>query len=370
MNSRLYYIDGSYIPLTKKTADAVSVMLKEKSSNDVKEAMQQAISSKIKDSNFNAGLYELNPDIVVDIFKKNPLAELFGIKSIAKHYKFSQFRTVAPSGWANQYGDVEQAPLVALNQQTVTSGKIALHVSYDQKRSETDQDRGLGGSMLTIKQIAAREIIKSSINKVNLFGVEGYGVLGSNVHGLLTSSLLPPVVPAVNPGAGTEWINKTGLQICNDIFSAITRITSNANITMDSDSLALLPVVVALPAEQFRRVLIDRVFANGGTNDVKIIDYIKNSYPMVKFIQVDELKSVSFIGGNPDLMLVMLSDVSSFDQASTGTKNAVEFRMSYMFEEMDVDRLHNGGVECHKMVADTFGAVIRRPNLIQRVSGI
>ena len=281
-----------------------------------------------------------------------------------------QFRSADVAGWANMYGDIEQAPLADIDMQVVTTGKIGLHVSYDHKLTELHLDNGIGGDTRTIKQKAAMSILKTAINKINLFGTTGYGITGSNVHGLLTSSLLSPVFPAINPGAGSEWSDKTGQQILDDILSAISRIKSRSNIASSTEANKNMAFTVMLPREQFDLVTVKTIYGNGGVNDVTISERVLALYPMAKFVEIDELKSVSFIGGNPDLMLVMLSDVAYFDDISQGSKKCLDLNMAYMFEEMAVDRLHNGGVECHRMVADTFGAQIRRPDLIERVSGV
>lgn len=368
----LIHTEQTSVKFTKKVADMAESGIKERGLESFKNSLSEKIRTefKAKDANFNAALYQFNPEVIVELFKQNPLFDLFGVRSIDKGYKFSQFRSVAPSGWANMYGDVEQAPLLALRQNVVTSGKIGLHISYDHKISETHTDLLVGGDMKMIKQKSAMSVLKNAINKINLFGVEGYGVTGSNVNGLLTSPYLAPIFPAVNPGSGADWASKTGLQIANDILSAINRIKARNNLLSGNDSQARMKFVVMLPAEQISRVMDDMVFANGGQNDVSIAQYIQNKYPLVSFVQIDELKSVPFVAGNPDLMLVMLANVNDFDDVSTGIKDTVDFKMSYMFEDMPVQFLHNSGVECHRMVADTFGAIIYRPGLIERVSGI
>lgn len=139
-------------------------------------------------------------------------------------------------------------------------------------------------SMLTA---ADREANMQAINRLGAFGDDDHNVLGLFNHPDI------PTASVVNPGGGTEWVNKTPAEILVDMTTCTSQIVEN---TLQ----VIAPNRLLLPIEQYN--LIANTDAGVGTGQT-ILSFFLASNPFIDEIDlVNELDGAGTAG--VDVMVV------------------------------------------------------------------
>jgi len=113
---------------------------------------------------------------------------------------------------------------------------------------------------------AARETMMRKENAIAFQGDAKHGLVG-----LFTDPNIPTAT-VVDPGGGTEWVNKTAEQILTDMNSC-------ANSIVETTGDVEVPNTLLMPTEQYN--LISTTNAGMGT-DTTVLTYFLNNQPYIK----------------------------------------------------------------------------------------
>lgn len=117
------------------------------------------------------------------------------------------------------------------------------------------------------------------------------GDADSKLLGLFTYPGIPSA-SVVNPGSGTEWVNKTPDQILFDMNDAVATV-------MSTTKMAEKPNTMILPVEQYQLI---SSLARSANSDTTVLEYFKRNRPDVEVLPVNELDSAGT--GGVDVMVV------------------------------------------------------------------
>lgn len=139
----------------------------------------------------------------------------------------------------------------------------------------------------TMLAAADREANMQAINTLGAFGDDNYGILGLFNHPDI------PTASVVNPGSGTEWINKTPAQILADMTTCTSQVVENS-------LQVIAPNKMLLPIEQYN--LITTTDTGLGVGQTIYTFFLANN-PYVQSIEpVNELDAAGT--GGTDVMVV------------------------------------------------------------------
>lgn len=131
---------------------------------------------------------------------------------------------------------------------------------------------------------AARETMMRTENDIAFQGDALNGLVG-----LFTDPNIPTAA-VVDPGGGTEWVNKTAAQILTDMNDCANSIVEN---TGDVE----VPNTMLLPTEQFN--LIATLNAGTGTDTTVLRYFLNNSPYITEVMNIRELDGAATAGADP-----------------------------------------------------------------------
>lgn len=183
------------------------------------------------------------------------------------------------TGVASLYQDYTNVPLSSWNTNFVYRTvvrfeeglKVGMLESARAARQEVD-DAGM-------KREAAALQLEIQRNSVGFYGYSGV----SNNYGFLNDPGLSAYVEvAAGASSSTSWSEKTFLEICNDIRTAIVALRTNSQDTIDPEKLDLTLAVATASVDYLST-----------TSDfgISVFDWLKQAYPKIRVVSAPQLNA-------------------------------------------------------------------------------
>jgi len=189
----------------------------------------------------------------------------------------------------------------------------------------------------------------------NYIGFYGFNSGDNNTYGFLNDPNLPNYHTAAENAAATStmWSDKSFLEICNDIRTAIAGLRTGALDQIDPEELPLT-LAVATDAVDYLSVVADY--------GISVRDWMTRAYPKIRVVSAPELNNANSSANVFYLYADRIND-SSTDGGYTWIQ-AVPAK----FLALGVERLAKGFKEDYSNA--TAGAMLKRPWAVYRVTGI
>lgn len=255
-------------------------------------------------------------------------------------------------GYAVPYGDYTNAPLADWNlnyvPRTLVRFELGMRVGVLEEAraarvrlNSSDAKRKSAGLALEITR--------------NLVGFNGYNSGQNNTYGFLNDPGLSAYVTVANNGAGTStlWANKTFLEICKDIRTAIVTLRNNSKGNIDPQKVDM---TLALPTNAIDYLTVTSDFG------ISVWDWLRQTYPRIRVVNAIQLNTANGGAGVFYLYADNISDLSTDDGRVWVQVVPAKFMV------LGVEKLAKGYEEDYANA--TAGAMCKRPWAVVRFTGI
>ena len=237
---------------------------------------------------FNRELEHLIPELIETELAKHSARMIMPVdmsfKSTAKRITYRQMTRVGAAKIISDYAN--DVPLVNLYREEFTGNVRTLAAGAQYSIDEIEEAQEMGVSLPTEDAYAAKEAIDKLENDIAFEGDATHGLVG-----LLTAANVPQTTVA-NPGSGTTWAVKTGVQMGADMFACIDAIPAATAEVENPTELWIAP-------NQYR--LASRTQYNAGT-DTTVLEYFKRNAGNITAVRpVRELDGAG--PGGEDMMI-------------------------------------------------------------------
>ena len=206
-------------------------------------------------------------------------------------------------------------------------------------------------SLASEKQKAAATILAKAHNKFYL-----YGVAGKKTYGLLNDPNLPvsasPNSITIGGNTYSTWADKAGHDaanasnhVYNDVLKLWNTLCANNGGNIDADS----PIVLAV--SNARASYLNAL----NTYGLSAAKMLKDNFPSIVIVQLPELST-----GAGEMMYMIVPELFASQTAELAYSE--KMRLGRVVPEMSAFK--------QKAVGGTWGAIIKRPSLIQTMTGI
>lgn len=255
------------------------------------------------------------------------------------------------TGSAQLYGDYTNVPLSSwntnYNYRTVVRFEEGLKVgNLEAARSARQQVNDAGMK----REAAALEL---EIQR-NLVGFYGFNSGDNNTYGFLNDPGLSSYIE-VSEGASTStlWSEKSFLEICKDIRTAVVAIRTNSQDTIDPEKVDLTLAIAT-----------DSVDWLTTTSDfgISVRDWMKSAYPRMRVVSAPQLNNAY----SSDNVFYLYADRVD-DMSTDGGKVWIQ-PVPMKFQVLGVQQLAKAYEEDYSNA--TAGAMCKRPYAVVRYYGI
>lgn len=290
----------------------------------------------------------LNPEVVNVLFAPNNATRLFAERKMGDWTTdFMQFPVEEIAGNVNPYDDYDPAVSTDVNYEFPTRENFRFQTSIKYGDLEVEKAAVAKIALVARKQRAAAAVIAKASNRFYLFGVQGKAV-----YGLLNDPNLNTVQQPYTVGGNVTWASKVAADpssSANVIFADIAKLVGSLMTTAGGHVDQNSPMVLGISNDMASFL----TYANAYGKTAK--EMIKENYPNLEIVTVPELSTVS----GEELYLT----VSEVDGITVGDNAFSEkLRLSRVVTEMTSYR--------QKAMSGTYGAVIKQPAFIARMTGI
>lgn len=201
------------------------------------------------------------------------------------------------------------------------------------------------------KQKAAALILAKAHNKFYL-----YGVAGKKIYGLLNDPNLPsaasPISVTIGGNSYSTWADKAANDaanaanhVYNDVLKLINALCAANGGNVDANTPMTL--AVSNVRAQYLNAL--------NTYGLSATKMLKDNYPNLEIVQLPELST-----GAGEMLYLIVPEV--FASSTAELAYSEKMRMSRIVPEVSAFK--------QKAIGGTWGAIIKRPSLIQLMTGI
>ena len=255
------------------------------------------------------------------------------------------------TGKARLYADQTNVPLTNWNvnyeRRTVVRFEEGLIVG----RLEEARSARINLSSSASKRTAAGESLEINRNLIGFFGFNG----GDNrTYGFLNDPSLPAYVSVSDPGSGTEWANKTFLEMCADIRSWMVALRTQSQDRIDPSRDAITLAVAT--------AVIDELSTTSDFG-ISVKDWLKENYPNVRVISAPELTEAN---GAENVAYAYADEVGG--DGSTDDKRTWVQVVPSKFLTLGVEQRSKQYIEDYSNA--TAGVMLKRPYAVYRATGI
>jgi len=212
----------------------------------------------------------------------------------ATHITYQTYDHVGMAKVINGYGG--DLPRVDIHGKETTIPVRTLADAFGYSIDEINSSRMVGKQLDRRRATAARRALEELMNKITWLGDSASGLLG-----VFTTPNIPSG-NAPDPGSGTEWENKTGPQIRDDINLIFRTIFETTKMVEKADTLCLPPKQYAIVMES---PLSD-------DNNTTVAQYIVRNSPWLtsldRIVPVPELEGAGTGGVDVALALTQRPD--------------------------------------------------------------
>lgn len=256
------------------------------------------------------------------------------------------------TGVASLYQDYTNVPLSSWNTnfvyRTVVRFEEGLKVGMLEAARAARQQVDDAG----MKREAAALQLEIQRNAVGFFG---FNSGNNNTYGYLNDPGLSAFVQVADNAAGTSssWADKTFLEICNDIRTAIVALRTNSQDTIDPEKLDLT-LAVATASVDFLSTTSDF--------GISVFDWLKQAYPKIRVVSAPQLNS-AYASDN-----VFYLHADKVDDMSTDGGRVWVQPVPMKFQVLGIQR----GAKYYEedFSNATAGAMCKRPYAVVRYYGI
>lgn len=225
-------------------------------------------------------------------YAKLSAAEIFSFDTetpqFATTIKFHYYDSFGMAGVVTDYS--QDLPSVEINGKEDSSIIRDLGVTFSFPWKSVKESAALGIDLSMKKQIAAQRAIMEKHDQLFWLGDSTY-----NITGVLSHPNIPNATVVQNAGAtSTLWANKTGIEILNDLTSAVTDIITLTKGVERPNFLAL----TATRAQKMRNTYV----GTGAGSSQSVMKQFKEDYPDIQIFEVQRLAG-AFTGGAEGFLL-------------------------------------------------------------------
>ena len=182
-------------------------------------------------------------------------------------------------GLPQTYGDQTNVPFSSWNVNFNTRNVVRFEEGMYVGRLETAESARMRVDNAGVKRMAAAlnlEIIR------NYTGFYGFNSGNNNTYGFLNDPSLPNYVEVATGVGGYNWSQKTFLEICKDIRTAVVALRTQSQGIIDPGKLRLTLAVAT-----------DAVDWLSTTSDfgISVSDWLKQAYPNVRVVNAPQLNN-------------------------------------------------------------------------------
>lgn len=256
------------------------------------------------------------------------------------------------AGEAEFYGDLTNIPLASWNENFERRTNLRFEMGIKVGMLETLRTARMRMDNAGQKRTAATNTLEIRRNAIGFFGYNG----GANrTYGFLNDPTSPAYVTAPNTGTGstTTWSTKTFLNITADLRAMFQRLRTASGDNWDpKDNASTL--AVATNVVDYLTTVSDFSYS--------VLDWMSKNYPKVRVISAPELNNA-----NGGANVAILSADKIADGSSDGGATWLQM-VPAKFYNVGTEKGAKGYVEDFGMA--TAGALLKRPFMVQRLTGI
>jgi hypothetical protein len=255
------------------------------------------------------------------------------------------------TGSAQPYGDFTNVPFSSWNVNFERRTNIRFEEGMMVGREEEARAARMRVDTAAMKREAAAVQLEIIRNTVGFFG---YNSGLNRTYGFLNDPSLPAYVTVATGASGsTLWANKTMLEICKDIRSAVASLRNQSQDTIDPTST---PMTLAIAT-----VVVDYLSTISDLG-VSVWDWLKENYPLIRVVSAPQLNAANG-GANVFYLYADRINDSSTDGGRVFLQN-----VPAKFMLLGVQQLTKGYEEDYSNA--TAGVMCKRPFAVVRRSGI
>lgn len=259
------------------------------------------------------------------------------------------------TAYAKPYGDYTNTPLADWNLNFVPRTNIRFEMGMRVGMLEEAR----AGRVRVNSGEAKRQSCGISLEIVrNLVGFSGYSSGNNNTYGFLNDPGLSAYVTVAQNGGSTStlWANKTFLEICKDIRTAIVALRNQAKGNYDPMSM---DTTLALPLNAIDYLTVTSDFG------ISVWDWLRQTYPKIRVVNAVQLNNADGVGSGHGAFYLYAEKVSDL---STDDGRVWTQVVPTKFMVLGVTKLAKGYEEDYSNA--TAGAMCKRPFLVVRYVGI
>lgn len=254
------------------------------------------------------------------------------------------------TGSALPYGDITNAPManwnVNFNTRTVVRFELGMRVGVLEEARAARIRVNSGES----KRESAGVALEQQRNAVGFYG---YNSGNNNTYGFLNDPSLPAYVQVAAGVGGRNWSQKTFLEICADLRTAIVTLRTQSDDTIDPEKLPIT-LAVATAAVDYLSTVSDF--------GISVRDWLKQTYPNVRVVSAPQLNNANA----SDNVFYMFAD--RVDDLSTDDGKTFIQIVPAKFQVLGVQKLAKGYEEDYSNA--TAGIMTKRPYAVVRFYNI
>lgn len=314
-------------------------------------AKGMAMDAQITSTNtgFPSAYYTfLDPKVVEVLFAKKAATSLAVEAKVGTWTdEFYNFPVEEIAGSVTGYSDYENGTSADVNYEYPVREQYRFQTAIKYGDLETDKAAAAKIAIAARKQNAAAQIIATFENKAYL-----YGVKGKRIYGLLNDPNLNASISPISVGGKSTWDDKQAANpdtfaniVYNDVAALIADLFEQNGGNIDANT----PMVLGVSNAKASALVVPNSFG------LSAQAMLKQNYPNLTIVQVPELSTAE-----GDQLYLIVPEL--LGDATATVAYAEKFRLSRL-----VSRETSFS---QKAIGTTWGAVIRRPSLIARMSGI
>ena len=319
---------------------------------DSKIAQDAALSGTVANIGIpSAFVTYLDPQITTTLFAATNATKLFGqeVRKGSWVDQYMNFPVEEIAGDVTPYSDFTSNVSTDVNYNFPSRENFLFQTSLKYGGRELETAGRARLQLASRKQRAAAEIIARAHNKFYL-----YGVAGKQVVGILNDPNLNAAVTPITVNSKTTWADKVADTnntaivanvIFNDIAKLVGEVMGNNGANVDQNT----PFVLAVASDRYQYLTMPNQFGRSALN------LLSDNYPNMTVIQLPELTTAS-----GSMMMLVVPELLG---EATG-ECAFSEKMRFSRIKADTTFFEQ------KAIGGTWGGIVRRPNLIARMSGI
>lgn len=270
------------------------------------------------------------------------------------HMEEVVLKTMEHTGSPQLYSDHGGVPLASFNEVYERRQIVRFQMGIEQTPLADARASATGTSPQNEKRAALAssfEILRNDI------AFNGFNVGTGKTYGILNDPLLPAYVTVATGVGGTQWEDKTAVEIIKDISTGLQALELQAGGHIDP-TISRVQLEIPLAFNHFL-TKSDSSFTNGKT----AMEWLKDNYPSVVVETIPQ-----FSGADAGENVFYLKAVSVDDSGTDGGESMIQVVPAKMRATGSVPNVKGGTTEGYTNAL--AGVFVKRPYAVKRYSGI